>query len=207
MTAPTRDRRAERHQATRAEILDVAWEIARVDGLAALSLRDIAHRVGMRPPSLYTYFDSKNAIYDAMFAQGAQQFADAEPWDRYSGDALADVALMFGSFVAFCAADQARYQLLFQRTIPGFEPSLESFAIAEASLARIIDQLATYGIDDPEAVDLFTAIGTGLASQQLSNDPDGDRWLRLVDQAAAMFVNHVLVNHIEDRRPKGRTTR
>lgn len=197
MTAPIRDRRAERHEATRAEIIDAAWEIARAEGLAVVSLRDIAKRVGMQPPSLYTYFDSKNAIYDAMFAQGAQQFADAEPWGQYTGDAHHDVALMFGSFVSFCAEDQARYQLLFQRTLPGFEPSPESFAISQESLDRIVEQLRTCGIDDPEGVDLFTAVGAGLASQQLSNDPSGDRWLRLVDQAAEMFVNHM----------KGRTSR
>ena len=33
-------------------------------------------------------------------------------------------------FVEFCTEDPARYQLLFQRTIPGFEPSPESFAIS-----------------------------------------------------------------------------
>src|ERR1700680_5086923 len=70
---PTRDRRAERREATRAEILDAAWELAREQGLAGLSLREVAAKVGMRPPSLYWYFDAKHAIYDAMFAQGYRQ--------------------------------------------------------------------------------------------------------------------------------------
>ncbi|TMK84168.1 MAG: helix-turn-helix transcriptional regulator, partial [Actinobacteria bacterium] len=65
-----RDRRAERREATKAEILDAAWEVVRAEGLAALSLRDLAAKVGMRAPSLYSYFDSKHAIYDAMFLQG-----------------------------------------------------------------------------------------------------------------------------------------
>jgi AcrR family transcriptional regulator len=77
---PSRDRRAERREATKAEILDAAWAIAREEGLAALSLRDVARRVGMQAPSLYGYFDSKMAIYDAMYAQGSQQFVDGEPW-------------------------------------------------------------------------------------------------------------------------------
>jgi len=66
---PNRDRRAERREATRREILDAAWEIARQEGLSAVTLREVAGRIGMRSPSLYSHFDSKNAIYDAMFAQ------------------------------------------------------------------------------------------------------------------------------------------
>src|SRR5688500_9146530 len=160
---PVRDRRAERHAATKAEILEAAWVQVRANGLAALSLRDLARSVGMRSPSLYSYFDSKNAIYDAMYAQGAQQFVDEQkasmPLPDDPVDAL-KVALHF--FVEFCAADFARYQLLFQRTIPGFEPSPESFKISEDNLAELSQLLAGYGVRDPEALDLFTALGTGL---------------------------------------------
>ena len=48
----------------------MAWQLARERGLSQLTLRDIAQRVGMRAPSLYSHFESKNAIYDAMFATG-----------------------------------------------------------------------------------------------------------------------------------------
>src|SRR5215475_12889177 len=71
---PNRDRKTERREATRREILDTAWEIARRDSLAAVTLREVAERIGMRSPSLYTHFDSKNAIYDAMFAQAWTDF-------------------------------------------------------------------------------------------------------------------------------------
>lgn len=191
LETPKRDRKAERHEATRAEILEAAWEVARSEGLAALSLRDVAQRVGLRAPSLYGYFESKNAIYDAMFAQGAQEFVDAEPRDDATGEPLHDLRLMVHYFVRFCAADVARYQLLFQRTIPGFEPSPESFAISEQSLARVGEFLAGCGVSDPAVVDLFTALGTGLADQQISNDPGGDRWIRLIDEAVEMFYDHI----------------
>lgn len=182
-----RDRRAERRESTRAEILEAAWDIARAEGLAGVSLREIARRVGMQPPSLYGYFDSKDAIYDAMYAQGAQQFVDAEPWGDLVGEPVHDLQRIVHYFVRFCAADPARYQLLFQRTIPGFEPSAESFAISEASLARLGEHLERHGITDERAVDLFTALGTGLADQQISNDPGGDRWIRLIDDAVEMY--------------------
>lgn len=189
---PLRDRRAERHAATRAEILDAAWQQVRADGLAALSLRDLARAVGMQPPSLYSYFESKHAIYDAMYAQGAEQFvADQRAMQPVPDDPLAALRTIVHFFVGFCAADFARYQLLFQRTIPGFEPSAASFRVSQESLAELAELLASYGVDDPSMLDLFTALGTGLADQQLSNDPGGDRWIRLIDEAVEMFYDHV----------------
>jgi AcrR family transcriptional regulator len=188
---PPRDRRAERREATIAEILDAAWAQVREHGLAALSLRDLARTVGMQAPSLYSYFDSKHAIYDAMYAQGAREFVAAEPPEP-TDDKLEGLKELIRFFVGFCAADGARYQLLFQRTIPGFEPSPESFAISEGSIARLVERMERCGITDPDAVDLFTAIGTGLTQQQLSNDPGGDRYIRLIDDAVEMFYDHMI---------------
>jgi len=203
---PTRDRRAERHAATRAEILEAAWEQVRASGLAALSLRDLARTIGMQPPSLYSYFDSKNAIYDAMYAQGAQQFVDEQKSSMPTpDDPLEALKAVVHFFVEFCAADFARYQLLFQRTIPGFEPSPESFKISEDNLAELGELLARCGVIDPETLDLFTALGTGLADQQMSNDPGGDRWIRLIDDAVEMFYAHI--TNRAKHAAKGRRTR
>jgi len=188
---PSRDRRAERREATRAEILEAAWELVRAEGLAALSLRDLAGRVGMQAPSLYSYFDSKHAIYDAMFAQGAQDFLARELALATTGDALHDLQAGSRMFVGFCTEDPVRYQLLFQRTIPGFEPSPESYAISVEALEIVRDRLHQAGLSDARDLDLFTAIGAGITAQQVSNEPGGDRWTRLVDDAIEMFFEHV----------------
>jgi AcrR family transcriptional regulator len=55
---PNCDRVAERRAATHREIIDAAWEVAREQGLAQLTLRDVAERVGMKAPSLYSHVDS-----------------------------------------------------------------------------------------------------------------------------------------------------
>ncbi len=199
LVKPTRDRRAERHEATRAEILDAAWDLVSNEGLAALSLRDLARQVGMQAPSLYSYFDSKHAIYDAMFAQGSQQYLDRQAELGVTGDALRDLKAGMHHFVAFCTENPVRYQLLFQRTIPGFEPSAASFAIAVEGLDAMRRRLTGMGFSDPASLDLLTAIGTGLTDQQISNDPGGDRWARLIDEAMEMFFNHVS-NRSKNRR-------
>jgi AcrR family transcriptional regulator len=187
----TRNRRQERRDATTAEILEAAWEMAREGGLASLSLRDLARRVGMQAPSLYSYFESKNAIYDAMFAQGAQAYLDYARGRERTGDSLEDLQAGMRDFVQFCTEDPVRYQLLFQRTIPGFEPTPETYAISVEGLELVRGHLHEIGMTEPKALDLLTAIGNGLADQQISNDPGGDRWSRLVDEAMEMLFNHV----------------
>jgi AcrR family transcriptional regulator len=188
---PIRDRRAERREATLAEILDAAWELVRTEGLAGLVMRDLARLVGMQAPSLYSYFDSKHAIYDAMFAQGARTYLEQESRIASTGDPLSDLRAGMRFFVGFCTSDPVRYQLMFQRTIPGFEPSPETFAVSIEGLERLKARLAGAGITDQRSLDLLTAIGTGITDQQISNDPGGNRWIRLVDEAIEMFFNHI----------------
>jgi AcrR family transcriptional regulator len=187
-----RDRRHLRHEATRREILDTAWQIVRADGLAALSWNALARAVGMEPQSLYTYFASKHAIYDAMFAEGNQELlarmTEAD-WPTEPRDVL---RLQARIFVEFSAEDPARHQLLFQRTIPDFEPSPESYAIAVQVLDLVQQRQTAAGLTDQSHFDLLTALVGGLATQQIANDPGGDRWLRLIDEAVDMYVDHVL---------------
>ena len=78
--------------------------------------------------------------------------------------------------------------MLFQRTIPGFEPSPEAYAPAVDVLETARNALVACGISDPEAIDMWTGITGGLAAQQIANDPGGDRWTRLADEAVDMFL-------------------
>ncbi len=91
----------------------------------------------------------------------------------------------------FSAADTVLHQLLFQRTIPGFEPSPESYAVAEEFLAISQTRLVAAGVTEPGDVDLFTAVVSGLTHQQVANDPGGDRWVRLSRRAVDMYLAEV----------------
>ena len=193
---PNRDRIAERREATRQEILAAAWALAREQGLAQLTLREVATRVGMRAPSLYTHFESKNAIYDAMFADAWTQYLAATEAEEKAADeaplrARAYLRESAHSFFDFAVADLARHQLMNQRTIPGFEPSPEAYAPAVQVLELFRDRLARFGVTKDEDVDLCTALIGGLIDQQLANDPGGSRWGRLVDRAVDMLADNL----------------
>src|SRR5690606_4323762 len=62
--------RPRRGEVTAARILDAAEELFAERGYHGASLRDVADRVGLRIPSLYNHFPSKEALYAAVLARG-----------------------------------------------------------------------------------------------------------------------------------------
>ena len=188
---PTGDPRSSRREAKTAVLVSQAWELARRDGLGAISLRDLAGTVGLRQPSLYVYFESKLALYDAMFADGYRQLLAYLDERDYSGEPRDALVRFTRDLVTFASDDGVRYQMLFQRPIPGFEPTTESFAVALEFYARATALGAAAGIRDQADIDLFSAVINGLSDQQVANDPGGRRWADLAERA----VDRLLVPH------------
>lgn len=145
----------------------------------------------MRAPSVYSYFPSKDAIYDMMFAEGQRQLAEHLAFLPRDNVTRSDVHAGAQAFFEFCVADPVRYQLMFQRTIPGIEPSAESYGLALEQLERMNTALVAAGFSDPRHLDLMSALLTGMTSQQLTNDPGGDRWTRLLAEAIDLLCDHV----------------
>jgi AcrR family transcriptional regulator len=198
---PNRDRKAERRSATRREIIDAGWRLARKHGLAQVTLRDVAELVGMRAPSLYTHFASKNAIYDAMFGDAWAQFQEytkvaeaGEP--KHSRAAMRYYARVYFDFaVAF----PARHQLMSLRTIPDFTPSAEAYAPSVAAMEAFVARMARHGVSTQDDIDLFVAIVGGMVDTHLANDPGGERWSRLLDRAIDMFADNVGITNERSR--------
>lgn len=183
---------ADRRIAARRKILDSAWAVAREQGLAALTLREVAARVGIRAPSLYSHFESKHAIYDAMFGESWQEFLELTRSVTLPESPRAALRLMARVFFDFATADLPRHQLMNLRTIPGFTPSPASYAPAVAVMNEGVENLVALGLDASQAdIDLFTALLAGLVDQQWANDPGGHRWGRLLDRAVDMYADHL----------------
>src|SRR3954447_13488967 len=121
---------ADRRSQRREQILAAAWDIAGEQGLGAVSLHEVARRVGIRQPSLYGYVSSKLDLYDAMFAQAYEQLLarlDAAP---STGSAREQLLRVCRVILDFALQNPSRRYLIFHRTIPGFEPSPASYALA-----------------------------------------------------------------------------
>jgi AcrR family transcriptional regulator len=189
---PNRNRQAERREATRQEILTAAWDVARQNGIAGLTLREVAVRVGMQPPSLYSHFASKNAIYDAMFGQAWQHCMDSvsRTMEQAPGTTPRERLLALAqAFFDYAMSDVERSQLMNARVVPDFTPSADAYRPAVECFEAGRRYLSELGITRKEDFDLYTALLAGLLSQQQANDPHGTRWRDLLPRAMTMFAD------------------
>ena len=203
-TSPRRaDQVAVRRQATIEEALDHAERIVTEAGAGAVTIAEIARRMGMRPPSVYKYFPSLHGVYDALFARGNARLAS------YVDEAVRDCAPGLDrlleatrAIVQWSTLNRGLASLLFWRPIPGFEPSPASYTLAQRLVERSRTDLAIAvrngelapHADSDLVFRLFTSISAGLCTQQLANEPDATYesglFTSLTDQALDMFVQH-----------------
>jgi AcrR family transcriptional regulator len=178
-------RRQRRRQETIEQVLDIAAAIMAEQGVAGLSVGEIARRMGIRPPSLYVYFPSKHALYDALFARGAQAVLTAsEAWIAAhpvaSASTLEEILLDHAEAFVRWSLQHAPYaQLLFWRPVPGFtpspqayEPAVQMVGLAEEQFAQL-QRRGLLRADLPAGQILrdWTILTAGVVSQQLSNAP------------------------------------
>ena len=181
VTAPLPvDRRARRRQETIEEILVIAEEVMSEVGVNGLSLAEIARRLGVKPPSIYKYFESLLAIYDALFERGQRTNLDimrtamerAEP-------GLDALATGLDASCRWSLEHPAMAQLLFWRPVPSFAPTADAMApsvemvrlqrqaLADAAAAGQLGE----GADSDEALYLTSVFVSGVVGQTIANEP------------------------------------
>src|SRR5687768_13823470 len=176
MTESPTSRTAGRRAAVEREILDAAWSLMGRDGAAALSVREVARSVGLRQQSLTYYFPTKQELLDALFADGFTDLhrvlGDLPP----GSDVVDAVVAVAVAVVDYCVRHPARYQLMLPRSVPAFEPSAGSYERAARCLDVLVGRLAAAGVDRPGDVALVRCLISGLAAEQIANDPAGHQF-------------------------------
>jgi AcrR family transcriptional regulator len=196
------ERRKKHHAQMVSDILLIARDMMQTDGVAALSFNAIARRLGMKPPSLYTYFDSKHAIYDALFRMGFEAFHRKMTEETRRGQGIQTfLSSLISTYMAFALENYDLFQLMFQRPVPGFVPSEESLEISFSILQKGRDEtsaeLRLHNIETPtpinETTDLIISMMHGLTEMQLANSPDAPvgegRFGGLIHHSVHLFLD------------------
>ena len=149
--------------------------------MAALSLHEVARRMGMKTPSLYTYFDSKHALYDTLFGLGMKLLREMMTEILTRDDSLeTKIEAGIEGYMRFADDHPELYPLLFERPVPGFVPSEAAMSDIRALME---EGAASFQLDidagriDPgltaqETQNLFLAVMQGLTALKRANEPD-----------------------------------
>jgi len=176
----TPDRRARRRQETIEEILDIAEAVMTEEGVNGLSLSEVARRLGVQPPSIYKYFPSLMAVYDALFDRG--QRANLDVMRAAMADARPGLDALTKGLEAsgrWSLANRALAQLLFWRPVPSFEPTPESMEPSQEMVAlqraALTDAVRAGELgpdaDSDDALYLVSTLISGVLSQAFANEP------------------------------------
>jgi AcrR family transcriptional regulator len=197
------ERRRRNREEMTAAILGAARAVMREEGVAALNLQEVARRVGVRAPSLYEYFPSKAALYDALYLLGVRLYAERDRTVRQllnqPGQEWEALHAAIEQYLGFAQECPELWRLVFERHVPGFTPSETSMAESRALLDQSVSAMTTFiergvfrpGLPPERATDLFIAMLHGLAAAHMANEPDlpvGEgRFGRLIPAAVALF--------------------
>lgn len=190
---------AARRERVRRGILDAAWTVMRRRGVAAVNVREVARALGIRQQSLTYYFPTKQDLLDALFADGFDDLRRRFVELPTESEPDAAVITLATAFVDYCVTHAAGYHLMFQRTVPGFEPSDRSHAVALGVLSVLRERLAAAGITDEADVAVVRSLMSGLAAEQIANDPEG----RLFADQTARAIGYV----VRELRSNGHSVR
>ena len=194
-----RERRQRNHEEMRTGILEVARDIMREQGVAALNLNEIARRVGITPPALYTYFPGKMALYDALYRMGIRLFLVAE--EELRGTTASDwerIHAWFALRLALAEEHPDLYHLVFDVPIPGFVLTPESldevrqlYDVTVRSIAEVIEAgVMRPNLSPDEATHLLITMRLGLVAAHIGKHrmvSPPDRFGRLVDEIVAVL--------------------
>ncbi len=182
-------------------VLDGAWDVMEREGVAALSVRQLARELGVRQQSLTYYFRTKQDLLDALFADG---FRELRPILQAAGEGQEPLARLESTVVAlleYCTAHPARYHLMLQRTVPGFTPSEASHQIALAALRVLLERLNAAGLTRDEDVLAVRGLINGLAAEQIANDPGGNSYVRQARRALRALLAGLTVHPPQEEAP------
>jgi len=176
LETPTRRQRT--REASIQNILEAARAIMGEEGVAALSMQELARRMDMRAPSLYNYFSGKMDLYDALFRLGFNLWDEhITAFSKESTGFHDELRIIIEGYMSFALENPELYQLCFERPVPGFVPSQESLALSFGILNRSyqrVEQLKSEldtELSSEQIVNTVIAISHGLTAMHLANEP------------------------------------
>lgn len=178
---------------TRANLVEVAAQLLREQGPAAVTTRAVAQAAGVQAPTIYRLFGDKDGLLDAVAEHVFATYVAGKTLVEDSGNPVADLRVGWDMHVGFGLANAALFGLL---TDPSRGTRSPAAAAGLEVLRARVHRVAAIGrlrVAERRAVELIHAAGTGAVLTLLSMPPD-DRDLDLADAMYDAVMQSILTD-------------
>ncbi|MGP5268557.1 TetR/AcrR family transcriptional regulator [Brachybacterium alimentarium] len=111
---------------TRERLIAAAADLIAASPGEEFSLRAVCDAVGVKMPTLYHFFGSKQGLVDAVIECGFDLYLGEKSSMESSGDPIQDIRAGWDAHVAFGLANPGFYTLMYGKACPGYSPAAQS---------------------------------------------------------------------------------
>ena len=163
--------------------MECAAQLLHEQGASAVTTRAVAQAAGMQAPTIYRFFEDKDALLDAVAEHVFATYVAGKTLAEDSGDPVADLRAGWDTHIDFALANAALFGLL---TDPSRGARSPAAAAGLEVLRTRVHRVAAIGrlrVPERRAVELIHAAGTGAVLTLLATPPEH----RDLDLADAMY--------------------
>ena len=191
---------------TKQEILEAALELFSVQGFEATSIAQIAGAVGIRKASLYSHFENKQAILDALVQEVLEQYEEHSlfaraNWEKATGslpqtseDAVQMIQRQIRYIIHDPAISRARKMLMIEqfrnRSLAKLQTK-QNYSDVLGYFTGLVKQLIRQGVlaeDDPEIMAAQFCLPISVWINLCDREPDREQEvMELVDRHIKQF--------------------
>ncbi len=161
---------------TKERLLAAAQAVYLEGGFATFSLREVARRVGVSAAAVYRHYPSKDALLEAVCAQGFQVFASYLVRALGKATPLERLRASSRMYLAFATEHPQAYRVIFLGASEGFMPSSPTLGHVDSStfqflVDRVSECVRAKVLAKGDPLDLATMIWAhvhGLASLRIT---------------------------------------
>lgn len=186
---------------TKTKILEAASALFLKGGATALSVRAIAARAGISTIGIYSHFNGKQGILDALFIEAAGLVSATMDAGDHTGDPKQALMAAAGAYLDFAKNHAAHYRLFFGETDPDYTPSKEAQDAARDAYRKLLRNAALVAPQgaNPEDVEK-TALAfwaqlhgfVGLTRHSVADHVPVENWRDFILKTMARHLDNVI---------------
>lgn len=186
---------------TKSNILAAASALFLAGGTGALSVRAIARKAGVSTIGIYSYFQGKQGILDALYIEGFQSVSRALDVDTDNLSPRQAVLAASRNYLDNAERLEAHYSLIFGKLDGSYEPSPEAQAAgieAFSGLTELVGRLLPQGADKSQKQDAAIRVWSlihgfvSLRNHAVAQLVDMSDWKERTMKTAEMLVDDII---------------